>query len=60
MKPQLIKLSLFSLIMCCISIPVYAVPTISGVPDPVSMLSLLGVGLAGVSGYLFIRKRKDE
>jgi LPXTG-motif cell wall-anchored protein len=32
----------------------------TGVPDPVTMLSLLGVGVVGVGGYLLIRKKKDK
>lgn len=31
-----------------------------GVPEPLTTLSLLGVGVIGAGTYLFIRKKKDK
>jgi LPXTG-motif cell wall-anchored protein len=31
-----------------------------GVPEPLTTLSLLGIGVAGAGAYLFIRKKKDK
>jgi len=31
-----------------------------GVPEPLTTLSLLGIGIAGAGAYLFVRKKKDK
>ncbi len=33
---------------------------VQGVPEPMTTLSLLAIGVAGASTYLFIRKNKDK
>jgi len=31
-----------------------------GVPEPLTTLTLLGIGVAGAGAYLFVRKKKDK
>ncbi len=31
-----------------------------GVPEPLTTLSLLGIGVVGAGAYLFVRKKKDK
>jgi hypothetical protein len=65
---KLVILAVFVLLSIMMLQPVYAMGrrphtgdgTVQGVPEPMTILSLLGVGIAGVGGYLLMRKKKDK
>ncbi len=65
---KLVILAVFVLLSFMMLQPLYAMGRrpqtggggVQGVPEPMTILSLLGVGIAGVGGYLLIRKKKDK
>jgi LPXTG-motif cell wall-anchored protein len=57
-KENLMRLGIAGTLLICMSRHAFAVP--ASVPDPVTTMTLLGVGVAGVGGYWLIRKRKDK
>jgi hypothetical protein len=66
---KLIIFTVFMLLSIMMVLPVHAMgrrphPTsggvAQGVPEPLTILSLLGIGVAGVGAYLVVRKKKDK
>jgi hypothetical protein len=64
---KLVVFTLFVLLSMMMIQPVYAMGRrphpgggTQGVPEPLTILSLLGIGVAGIGTYLVIRKKKDK
>ena len=65
---KLIIFTLFALLSMMMIQPVYAMGrrpnpgdgSVRSVPEPLSVMYLLGIGVAGVGVYLAIRKKKDK
>jgi LPXTG-motif cell wall-anchored protein len=67
---KLLILAMFVLLIMVMGQPVYAMGgkqavsgasgRVQGVPEPLTTLSLLGIGIAGVGAYFLARKKKNK